>query len=93
MKNTIICRCADITLEDINNLLSSGVTEIEEIKRFTRLGMGPCQGRTCMQLIQRIVANHNGVSIDQIKMHTSRPPVTGVKLNQISRGARNDNES
>jgi len=90
MKNTMICRCSDITLEEINVLLESGVTEIEEIKRFTRLGMGPCQGRTCMQLIQRIVAKHNNVNVDQIKMHTARPPVTGVKLNQISRGARHE---
>jgi len=86
MAKTIICRCADITQEDIQNLLDSGVTEIEEIKRFTRLGMGPCQGRTCMQLIQRIVAEHNNMHIKDVKLHTARPPVTGVKLKYIARG-------
>lgn len=89
-RDTYICRCSDITLEDINNLLAQGITEIEEIKRFTRLGMGPCQGRTCMQLITRIMANATNVSQDNIKTHTARPPVSGVTLNQIARGVKND---
>ena len=88
-KDTIICRCSDITLADIFELISNGVTEVEEIKRFTRLGMGPCQGRTCMQLIGRIMANLTGKNIAEIKTHTVRPPVSGVRLNQIARGVKN----
>lgn len=90
MENTIICRCSDITLKDIQDYIDKGVTEVEEIKRFSRLGMGPCQGRTCMQLIGRIMSNLTGKPLSEIKTHTVRPPVSGVTLGQIARGAKNE---
>lgn len=90
MENIIICRCSDISLKDIQDFIDNGVTEIEEIKRFSRLGMGPCQGRTCMQLIGRIVSNLTGTPVGEIKTHTVRPPVSGVTLSQIARGTENE---
>lgn len=89
-ENIIICRCEDITLADIHNLLNQGYTDIEEIKRLLRLGMGPCQGNTCNGLIQREIANFLGVSIDKIKTQKIRPLVTGVKLSLIKDGANDE---
>lgn len=88
MENTIICRCSDITLADIKEYVDKGVTEVEEIKRFSRLGMGPCQGRTCMQLIGRIMSNLTGKPLVEVGTHTVRPPVSGVTLGQIARGVK-----
>ncbi len=90
MKDIIICRCSDISLEDIKRYVDSGVTEVEEIKRFSRLGMGPCQGRTCMQLIGRIMAELTGKPVVEVGTQTVRPPVSGVTLNQIARGVNHD---
>ena len=50
-KNTILCRCEDLTREDILKCIQDGYRTIDEIKRVTRAGMGPCQGRTCRMLI------------------------------------------
>ncbi|HHY04456.1 MAG TPA: (2Fe-2S)-binding protein, partial [Thermoanaerobacterales bacterium] len=48
---TIICRCEDISLEEIQEVIGKGYTDMDEIKRITRCGMGQCQGRTCRSLL------------------------------------------
>ena len=50
-KNTILCRCEDLTRETILDCSKAGYCTIDEIKRVTRAGMGPWQGRTCRMLI------------------------------------------
>ena len=52
----IICRCKDITLEDVERAIDEGTTDLETLKRRLGLGMGPCQGRTCIPLVLGILA-------------------------------------
>jgi NADPH-dependent 2,4-dienoyl-CoA reductase/sulfur reductase-like enzyme len=40
--DTIVCRCEDVRLRDLNPSWSS-----RQAKLYTRAGMGPCQGRIC----------------------------------------------
>lgn len=89
--NVIICRCEDITLKEIHELFNQGYTDFEEIKRITRLGMGPCQANTCGWLVQREIAKYLGVNVDNVKTPNVRPPVMGVKLKAIRDGV--DDES
>ncbi len=79
-KNSIICRCEDISLEEIERVIDEGYTNLEEIKRSLRCGMGPCQGRTCLILIARIVSSKTGRPISQMKFPTVRPPIRPVPL-------------
>lgn len=89
--NTIICRCSDLTLEDIRKLIQDGYRTVDEIKRISRAGMGRCQGRTCSQLILREIANYTGQNIANLDVCVSRPPVAGIKIKQIlSGGELND---
>ncbi|MCD6143794.1 (2Fe-2S)-binding protein [Thermococcus sp.] len=74
----IICRCNDVTLEEIEALIDQGVTDIETIKRLLRVGMGPCQGRTCIPMIVSIIARKTGKKPDEIKLPTTRIPVRPV---------------
>ena len=90
-KDVIICRCEDVTLDDLHNLLEEGYTSFEEIKRILRVGMGPCQGNTCGQLVQREIAKFTNVPISEVKTHKVRPLITGVKLKSIVEAI--DNES
>lgn len=85
-KNTIICRCSDITLEEIIYLIQEGYRTVDEIKRISRAGMGPCQGRTCSQLILQEIANYTGKNIIELETSINRPPVIGIKLKQILSG-------
>lgn len=91
--NTIICRCSDVTLKEVRDLINEGYVTFDEIKRITRIGMGPCQGKTCGQLVMREIANATGQNIKDVKFQTNRPPVVGVRLNLIAEeGRRNENQ-
>ncbi|WP_326909624.1 (2Fe-2S)-binding protein [Sedimentibacter sp. MB31-C6] len=91
-ENTIICRCSDVTLKEVRNLISEGYITFEEIKRITRIGMGPCQGKTCGQLVMREIALATGKNIKDVKFQTNRPPVVGVKLGLIAEEGRKDED-
>ncbi|HHI00924.1 MAG: (2Fe-2S)-binding protein [Thermotogae bacterium] len=77
-KKIIICRCNDVTLEEIEALIDQGITDIETIKRLLRIGMGPCQGRTCLPMVISIIARKTGKSPDEIKLPATRIPVRPV---------------
>ena len=77
-KKVIICRCNDVTLEEIEALIDQGITDIETIKRLLRIGMGPCQGRTCLPMVISIIARKTGKSPDEIKLPATRIPVRPV---------------
>lgn len=89
-KDIIICRCEDLTRADVRKYIAAGYTTVEEIKRITRCGMGPCQGRTCIQLLIREIAEITGKSPAEIAGPKSRPPVKGIKLGSLERGSRDE---
>lgn len=81
---TIICRCEDITLGELRVLIKEGFTTLDEIKRISRMGMGPCRGNTCLEIAAREIARITGKNLSEIKMPTSRPPLTGIPLGELA---------
>lgn len=82
-KNIIICRCQDITLEEVEKAIDSGITHPEQLKRFLHIGMGPCQGRTCGQLVNHILARKTGKSPADIKGTSTRPPLNSIPIKEL----------
>ena len=78
--NIIICRCEDVTLTDIRRAIEDGYSTIDDIKRVTRAGMGPCQGRTCRSLIAMELSRYYKIPMEDVVMPTFRPPLKPVKL-------------
>lgn len=78
--NTIVCRCEEITLGEIREYIRRGYRSLDEIKRISRAGMGPCQGRTCRQIVMQEVSKAAGKSMEELVMPTFRPPAKPVKL-------------
>jgi NAD(P)H-nitrite reductase large subunit len=76
----IICRCNEVTQKEIEDLIDQGITDIEMIKRITRIGMGPCQGRTCIPLVASIIARKTGKKIEDIEIPATRIPVRPVAM-------------
>lgn len=76
-KKIMICRCEDITLEEIRSAIAEGYTSWDQLKRVLRVGMGPCGGKTCRLLVLRELASYLGVGIDEVKTRPTvvRPPI------------------
>lgn len=89
---TIICRCSDITLEEVRDLINQGYQTVDEIKRISRLGMGPCGGKTCIPLIMAEIAKARGITMADVEMPTFRPPTKTIKLELLAKAGENDNE-
>ena len=88
-KDIIICRCEDITLKDLKDYIAKGYS-FEEIKRLLRLGMGPCQGNTCGQLVQRELSKAMKIKLDEVKTPKVRPLTIGVKIKSICEGVKDE---
>ena len=81
----IVCRCEDITEEDIIEAIKKyDCKTLDELKQVLRLGMGPCQGRTCLPIAARILARETGQRIEDVMPQTSRPPVVPVPIYMVS---------
>lgn len=77
----IVCRCEEITLSQVERAIAEGYDTLEELKRHLRVGMGPCQGRTCLPLLARILARVTGRPLEQVFSIVSvRPPLTPVPV-------------
>jgi len=75
---TIICRCEDLTLEEVEHAMDEGYTCFEDLKRFLGLGTGPCQGKACVQAAMHLIAARRDIPLDDVDVMTFRPPVRPV---------------
>lgn len=76
----IICRCQEVTEQEILDAIRDGADTVDGVKRRTRACMGLCQGKTCGRLIQRIIARETGINPAEIIPQKSRMPVRPVKI-------------
>ncbi|MDR1580025.1 MAG: (2Fe-2S)-binding protein [Synergistaceae bacterium] len=84
--DVIICRCEEITLEEIRSWIDKGYRRFDELKRILRVGMGPCQGRGCRDIILRELSRATGEPMDKIDPGVIRPPVKPIKLGLCAYG-------
>ncbi len=73
-----VCRCEDVTLTEIDHTIARGLATVEEIKRYTGLGTGPCQGKECVALLCRILIDRGVLTPINAQPFTARPPVEPV---------------
>ena len=86
-EKTYLCRCEELTREELYEILADNDEwSMEEIKRLTRCTMGPCQGRTCRELIAKEIARFKGIDLTEVDEPTFRAPIKPIKLGSITRG-------
>ncbi len=79
-----VCLCEDVTDTDIDTSLAEGYDHLELLKRYTTIGMGPCQGRMCNLHGIRLCAAGTGRSVQETGRTTARPPVTPLSLGTLA---------
>jgi thioredoxin reductase/bacterioferritin-associated ferredoxin len=82
--DTIVCRCEEVTARDIRAAAAIGTPGPNQIKAFTRAGMGPCQGRQCAATVTCILAEVQNRPAAQVGLYRVRPPLRPVTLGELT---------
>ena len=86
-RKVILCRCEDVTLADVRHAVSLGYTDLEEVKRYTGFGTGPCQGKECQREVAVAAAIAAGKDLASLVPFTARPPLAPTELRILAAGA------
>ncbi|HOK87519.1 MAG TPA: FAD-dependent oxidoreductase [Fervidobacterium sp.] len=78
-----VCRCEEVSRQDVEKVIDSGITDYEEIRRILRIGMGPCGGKTCRNVVLQIIAEKTKIPISESKLGAFRPPVIPLPIDAI----------
>ena len=74
----------DLQVRDIVNAAADGYSELELVKRFSTVGMGPSQGRHSALATARLIAKASGRTVAETGVTTARPPFAGEKLGVLA---------
>jgi sarcosine oxidase subunit beta len=80
VRKAFVCLCEDVTVEELTSAIRRGYTDIEDIKRITGIGTGPCQGKQCLQTFRVLLARETGMSVSDIPLTTLRPPTVPIEF-------------
>ena len=87
--DVIICRCERVTKKEIVDYIKkNGVKDINALKAALRVGMGPCGGKTCTELIMRIY-RELGIDLKEVNPPIDRPFIQEVPLNAFLKEEEN----
>jgi len=73
-----------LAARDLGRLLEDGPANQDQIKRLTRAGMGPCQGRRCREQVALMLACASNQTADHIPLASYRAPVRPLPLSVLA---------
>ena len=79
-----VCFCEDVTAKDVAQAVDEGFRDVQTLKRYTTVTMGPCQGKMCLPAFAALAAARTGQSPGEMGLTTSRPPVRPVTLGALA---------
>lgn len=79
-----VCLCEDVSTKDIKNALDEGFDDIQTLKRYTTVTMGPCQGKMCHHSSVELCASMTGQTVAATGTTTTRPPAVPVPLGLLA---------
>ncbi|HXJ83879.1 MAG TPA: FAD/NAD(P)-binding oxidoreductase [Candidatus Methylomirabilis sp.] len=85
---TTLCRCEEVPVSEALEAVREGATHVNEVKAWTRVGMGRCQGRMCGPALAHLIARAGGTSITDAGVFTPRPPAKPVPLTALAHDAQ-----
>ena len=85
---TIVCRCEEVTAGEVRAAIRSGASTLSDLKNWTHVGQGPCQGRTCGHLLARQLAPENRHGERDAGFFHTRPPIKPIPFGNLAEGQR-----
>jgi bacterioferritin-associated ferredoxin len=84
MGKKFVCFCEDLTEEDVLEAIREGYDDIESLKRYAGFSTGPCQGKTCMLQVLRLLATQKHLKPSDQHLTTQRPLLDPVRLGVLA---------
>ncbi|MFI6781646.1 NAD(P)/FAD-dependent oxidoreductase [Micromonospora sp. NPDC050276] len=86
---TTVCRCEDVTAGDLRSAVRlTGSRGVRSLKLTTRAGLGICQGRTCGQAVEEILASATGpAGLLDAGRTANRPLAVPLRLGELAAAA------
>jgi NADPH-dependent 2,4-dienoyl-CoA reductase/sulfur reductase-like enzyme len=82
--DTLVCRCEEVSAQDIVAAAKLGCTGPNQMKAFLRCGMGPCQGRLCGLTVCELIAATRGATPAETGYYRLRPPVKPITVGELA---------
>ena len=82
--DTIVCRCESVTARDVVAAVREGCAGPNQLKAFTRCGMGPCQGRDCGLAVTELIAHERRLAPAAVGRFRARFPARPLTLGQLA---------
>jgi NADPH-dependent 2,4-dienoyl-CoA reductase/sulfur reductase-like enzyme len=82
--DTIVCRCEEVTAQDVLDSVAIGATGPNQLKAYRRTGMGPCQGRLCGLTVTELMAEARGKTPQEVGYYRLRAPVKPIMLSELA---------
>jgi len=81
--DTVICRCEEVVASQVRDAVAAGADHVNEVKGWTRCGMGLCQGRLCASTLAHLVGAAVGGAPEHVGPYTVRPPAKPVPIDAL----------
>jgi NADPH-dependent 2,4-dienoyl-CoA reductase/sulfur reductase-like enzyme len=81
---TLVCRCEEVTAGAVRLAVRTGCQGMNQLKAYTRCGMGPCQGRMCGPVGIEVLAEARGVPVSAIEPLRTRFPTKPVSVGALT---------
>ena len=82
--DTIVCRCEEVTADQVRQTVALGCSGPNQMKAFLRCGMGPCQGRFCGLTVSELIAEERGVPVPEVGYYRLRFPTKPLTLGELA---------
>ena len=82
--DAIVCRCEEVTAQQIADTVALGCPGPNQMKIFLRCGMGPCQGRLCGLTVTELIAKGRGLPPQEVGYYRLRPPVKPITVGELA---------
>jgi bacterioferritin-associated ferredoxin len=82
--DVVACRCEEVTVGQLRRAVRLGAPGPNQLKAFTRCGMGPCQGRICGPIVSAVIAEARGVPIGEVGTYRPRAPYKPITVGALA---------
>lgn len=83
-RQALVCRCEEVSAGKLRDVIAIGCEGPNQLKSFTRCGMGPCQGRMCGLTVAHILAAQLERPIAEIGYYRLRQPIKPIALGELA---------